>query len=402
MCRSAMPPTMKHDTEVLTPQLSRAVLSSLPSHIAVVDRDGVIVATNDAWDRFAEENGGGMGSCGVGCNYLHVCGANTAGAAGGACCTDDDTANAAARGIREVLEGRTELFQMEYPCHAPAEERWFLLSAAPMRRAEGGAVISHVNITLRKKAENALRDRAVELAQMARQLKKSNEELDQFAYITSHDLRAPLRGIANLSRWIEEDLADRVTPDARRLLDLLRGRVTRMEALIDGILEYSRVGRVSGGSERTDVGKLLAEIVDLLAPPVGARVEIAPNMPTIETERLRLQQVLMNLIGNALKHHDRPSQAVVKVSVRDVDRDFLEFSIADNGRGIAPQYHEKVFVIFQTLEARDKVESTGVGLSLVKKIVESEGGTIRIQSRGEGDGANFIFTWPKHVRRSGG
>jgi signal transduction histidine kinase len=395
-----MPPTMKHDYEVLTPELSRAVLSSLPSHIAVIDRAGVIIATNDAWDRFAEENGGG-GTCGVGCNYLLVCGANGAGAAGGACCTDDDTAGAAARGIREVLEGRTDLFQMEYPCHAPSEERWFLLSAAPMKRAEGGAVISHVNITARKKAENALRDRAVELAQMARQLKKSNEELDQFAYITSHDLRAPLRGIANLSRWIEEDLADRVTPDARRLLDLLRGRVTRMEALIDGILEYSRIGREAGRTERTDVGTLLAEVVDLLAPPIGARVEIAPNMPTIETERLRLQQVFMNLISNALKHHDRPSQAVVKVSVREAERDFLEFSVADNGRGIEPQYHEKVFVIFQTLEARDKVESTGVGLSLVKKIVESEGGTIRIESRGEGDGAKFVFTWPKHVRRSG-
>ncbi|HUR69663.1 MAG TPA: PAS domain S-box protein [Candidatus Thermoplasmatota archaeon] len=224
-------------------------------------------------------------------------------------------------------------------------------------------------------------------------LRASVKELDQFAYVTSHDLKAPLRGIANLSRWIEEDLGAAITPDSRAHLDLLRGRVQRMESLIDAILAYSRVGRVKAKPERVEVSKLLAETIDLLAPPDGFRVEVATPMPTLTTERLRLQQVFMNLIGNAIKHH--PDKARGRVEVRAVEHGRMwRFSVADNGAGIAPRYHDKIFVIFQTLEARDKVEGTGIGLALVKKIVEGNGGTIAVDSD-VGRGAAFQFTWPK-------
>jgi light-regulated signal transduction histidine kinase (bacteriophytochrome) len=223
-------------------------------------------------------------------------------------------------------------------------------------------------------------------------LARSNRELDQFAYIASHDLKAPLRGIANLSQWIEEDLADRMTDGAREHMALLRGRVHRLEALIDGILSYSRAGRGRGKVEVVDVGRLIAEVVELLAPPPGAVIDVAPGMPTVNAERVLLQQVLMNLIGNALKYAGGPA-ARVSVRARDAGASW-EFSIADNGSGIAAEYQERIWGIFQVLESRDKVEGTGSGLSVVRKIVVSRGGRAWVDSA-EGAGATFRFTWPK-------
>ncbi len=147
-------------------------------------------------------------------------------------------------------------------------------------------------------------------------------------------------------------------------MNLLRGRVHRMEGLIEGLLQYSRVGRIQVPSEMVKVEKLLAEIIDSLAPPSGFEVKVEPGMPAFVTEKLSLQQVFSNLISNAIKHN-RSESGHVKISVKELD-DFYEFSVADDGPGIAPQYHDKVFVIFQTLEARDKVEYSGIGLSLVK------------------------------------
>lgn len=258
-----------------------------------------------------------------------------------------------------------------------------------------GAVTVFTDITDRLRTENELRERADELARLAAQLQKSNKELDQFAYVTSHDLKAPLRGIANLSRWLEEDLGAKITPDSKEHLELLRGRVNRMEALIDAILEYSRVGRVKLRPEQVDVEAMLRETTDLLAPPPGFQVVVAPGMPSFTTERMRLQQVFMNLVGNAIKHHHDKPNGRVEVSAEDAGA-FWRFRVADNGPGIAPRFHDKVFVIFQTLEARDKVEGTGIGLALVKKIVESYGGAIRLDSDA-GRGATFEFTWPKRL-----
>jgi signal transduction histidine kinase len=238
------------------------------------------------------------------------------------------------------------------------------------------------------RAERALRAHRIALARVQR----SNEELDQFAYVASHDLKAPLRGIANLATWLEEDLAGAITPQAREHMTLLRGRVQRMEALIDGILQYSRAGRVGTGAERVDVGALLREIVELLAPPPTVAIVIGGDFPVLETERVPLQQVFLNLIGNAIKYTRRPD-AIIRVDGTVIDGTWT-FSVADNGPGIATEYHERIFGIFQTLEARDKVEGTGIGLSVVKKIVEARGGRVTLESAA-GGGATFRFTWPE-------
>ena len=231
-----------------------------------------------------------------------------------------------------------------------------------------------------------------EREQLIKALARSNQELDQFAYVASHDLKAPLRGIANLSQWIEEDLGDALTGDNKEQMALLRGRVHRMEALIDGILQYSRAGRMKAKPENIDTGVLVKEVIELMSPPRGMTVTVAPDMPSVKAEKIPLQQVFMNLLGNAIKHAGAGSP---RISIEWGDAGpFYEFTVGDNGQGIAPQYHERIFGIFQTLEARDKVEGTGIGLSVVQKIVEAKGGRVWVDSD-IGKGARFRFLWPK-------
>jgi len=218
------------------------------------------------------------------------------------------------------------------------------------------------------------------------------EELEQFAYVTSHDLKAPLRGIANLAGWLQEDLNGKLTEVTREQLELLRDRVKRMNALIEGLLDYSRIGRTEKSAESVDVAELLVEIVDSLSPPQEFSVDIAPDMPTLQTDRLQLYQVFANLISNSIKHHGS-DQGHVWIKVSDKG-DFYEFTIKDDGQGIAPQYHEKVFMMFQTLETKDYGTDTGIGLALVRKIVQEHGGSISLESD-QGKGARFRFTWPK-------
>ena len=255
------------------------------------------------------------------------------------------------------------------------------------------AVVSH-GLALgiqRRRSEETLRRRADELAALAAALERSNRELDAFAYAASHDLRAPLRGIANLAQWIEEDLQADLKDDTREMLQLMRSRMHRMEALIDGILQYSRAGRTHTAPERVPVGDLLHEIIDLLAPPPAARIELAGDLPVVISERLPLQQVFMNLLSNALKYGG-PAPTIT-VAARDAGA-FYEFSVTDDGPGIPPQFTERIWGIFQTLEARDKVEAAGIGLALVRKLVEAQGGRAWVESR-VGEGAAFRFLWRK-------
>lgn len=284
---------------------------------------------------------------------------------------------------------------------ADGSYRYFSARGVPIT-AEDSSIREWVGVCTdieeRKAAESAMKTRAEELtyltavlAQTNAALEKRNQELDQFAYVASHDLKAPLRAIANLSQWIEEDISDTLNEENRHQMNLLRGRVHRLEALIDGLLQYSRVGRIATAAEPVDVTAILAEVTNSLALPPDA-ITVGAGMPTLLTQRLPLFQVFSNLLSNAIKHHHRLDRQIT-ISVQNQGQ-FYEFAVADDGPGIAPEYHEKVFGIFQTLEARDKVENTGVGLAIVKKIVEAQGGRIWLESR-EGQGATFHFTWLK-------
>lgn len=224
------------------------------------------------------------------------------------------------------------------------------------------------------------------------QLRAANAELSEFAYVVSHDLKAPLRAIIQLSGWIQEDYAAILDADGQEMLALLVGRAHRMHDLIEGILAYSRVGRVKEREKEVDLEKLVAETISSLAPPAHIKTSTPGSLPTVCGERVRFRQVFQNLLSNAFKFMDK-SEGRVVIDCRETDA-YWEFSVADNGPGIAERYHDKIFQMFQTLASRDEYESTGVGLALVKKIVESWGGRIWLDSE-VGQGSTFYFTLPK-------
>jgi len=214
--------------------------------------------------------------------------------------------------------------------------------------------------------------------------------------VASHDLKAPLRGIASLAQWIEDDLGEKLSSEGRRYLQLLQSRIQRMDALIDGLLQYSRAGRVRNRIETVDIAAVLAEVLEMLTPPAGVNIEIAENMPVFETERVPLQQVLLNLVANAIKHSGR-RDTNVRIGVRDTG-DFYEFTVQDNGCGIPRQFQSRVWDIFQTLRPRDQVEGAGIGLALVKKNVEARGGRAWLESA-ESKGTAVYFLWPKRAEQ---
>jgi PAS domain S-box-containing protein len=236
-----------------------------------------------------------------------------------------------------------------------------------------------------------------EIERYAAELERSNQELDQFAYVAAHDLKAPLRVINNASRWLDEDLGDKLAGEDRENMTLLRNRVVRMEKLLDDLLEYSRVGKTDDARYKETVSgvTLIDDLLMLLAPPPGMTIRFADTFKTISVRRMPLQQVLFNLIGNAIKHHDR-DRGSVEIDVAETEAEF-RFSVRDDGPGIPQQFQEKIFEMFHTLRPRDQVEGSGMGLALVKKTIGRFGGTIEVQSENE-QGSEFIVIWPKKQR----
>jgi len=241
------------------------------------------------------------------------------------------------------------------------------------------------DITERKRAEERQ-------AQLLQEVKSVNKELKDFAYIVSHDLKAPLRGIKTLTDWLATDYADKLDENGKEQLNLLLNRVQRMHNLIDGVLKYSRVGRVKEEKVKVDLNGLVSEVIDMVAPPENIEITVENKLPVVECEQIRIMQVFQNLLSNAVKYMDKP-KGQVRIGCVEEDS-FWNFSISDNGPGIEEKYFEKIFQMFQTLTPRDEFESTGIGLTVVKKIIEMYGGRILVESE-VGNGTTFFFTLPK-------
>ena len=273
---------------------------------------------------------------------------------------------------------------------AQGEYRWFLSRANPFRDEQGHIVRwygTNTDITERKRMEGRLARHAVDL-------RRTNEELEQFAYVASHDLKAPLRGIENLVSWIEEDLEGSLDGDVKTNMDLLKSRVRRLESLLDDLLAYSRAGRADVAFSEVDTRALVEELTALVSPPEGFSIAASDDLPTLKAAKAPLTQALQNLIGNAIKHHDRPAGGHVWVDALPA-ADMVEFVVTDDGAGIPQEFRERVFGMFQTLKPRDEVEGSGMGLAIVRKLVERQGGKVWLTEGRKGRGLSVHFTWPK-------
>lgn len=266
----------------------------------------------------------------------------------------------------------------------PGRRRVFDCHCYPLGPRHVGLIFEDVTPRERMQAE---------LRRHVEDLERSNRELDEFAYVASHDLKAPLRDVHNLAKWIDEDVGDSLPEDSRRHLTLLGDRVVRMERLLDDLLEYSRAGRMFQGPEDIDVRNAVDEAVALASVPDGFVVEVTGDSPTVRGPKAPLGQIVRNLVGNAVKHHHRDAGRVtVAIALRG---EWLDIAVSDDGPGIAPEFHERVFGMFTTLRPRDELEGSGMGLALVKKLVEAHGGAVELDSA-PGRGTTVRFTWPRH------
>ena len=264
------------------------------------------------------------------------------------------------------------------------------LTISPIFKHDSNRILGVSTITRDITEHKQLESRQNELLQ---EFENINQELDDFARIVSHDLKAPLRGINTLAEYLSIEYRDQFDDKGKEFLRLLDQRARLMSALIDGILEYSQVGYLKEKLELTDLNNIVKKTVDIIAPPNNIRIHIEGKLPSIRCTKIRVQQVFQNLLGNAVKYMDKEKGEVKVACVPDGD--FWKFSVSDNGPGIKEKYFRKIFQMFQTLQPKTKSQSSGIGLALAKKIVEVYGGKIWVESK-EGKGSAFFFTLPKN------
>jgi PAS domain S-box-containing protein len=267
---------------------------------------------------------------------------------------------------------------------------YFSVTHKPFRDDSGeilGVLTLGIDITDRRIMEQHVEAKSEELA-------RSNKDLEQFAYVASHDLKAPLRAIEVIIEWLREDLEDYQEGDVQENLDLLGQRTRRLSRLLEDLLAYSRAGRKIGDVKHIHVDEFVKDISTLIAPPEGMQIITREGAPCLTTHHAALETVLRNLISNAIKHHPEPESGHIEISCED-QGDSVMISIADDGDGIPSKYADKVFKMFQTLKPRDETEGSGMGLAIVQRIIDWQKGRIWFEDNPAGKGVVFKFTWNK-------
>jgi signal transduction histidine kinase len=356
--------------------LVSSAVSTLPINFAILDDEGTIRHTNRAWREFGRVNDIDMRPETIGANYLEI----TAQA-------ETEAARTAAEGIAELLAGERELFEFEYPCHSPDEQRWFLMRAAAfLDDGQRYVAIAHFDITERYEYQ--------------RRLEASNEHLDQFADAVSHDLREPLRMVTSYLELLEERCGDDLDADAEEFLEFAVDGAERMQAMIEGLLAYSRAETRSEPFASVDLEAVLADVLadlDLRIEETDTEIT-AESLPTVRGDASQLRRLFQNLLDNAVEYSGEAPPRVTITATRAGEK--WEVSISDEGIGIDPAKTDQVFGVFERLHGQADHEGTGIGLALCRRIVERHGGEIWIEDDDHHDGATFSFTLPAATDRA--
>lgn len=392
VCWKALDTTVEHAARAALEEseaLNRAVLTGMPAIMAVLDQEGRIVSVNDAWREFAARNGGRHADGWVGESYLSHCGSE-----------EDSTREGAlaSAAIRDVLRGKRDMFELEYPCHSPDEERWFRMLVVPLRLASGGAVVLHVDVSPLHQAQESLAranstlETTVE--QRTRELRLALDELEMFTFTVSHDLRSPLRTLIGFSELVKEEAGERLEPQIKTHLERIKMGALRMNGYLDELLKLSHLTR----------GDLLVTPIDVTAMAREIGAEEARRAPdrhvefvvadglTLKADANLMRAVFENLIGNAWKY--TRTRETARIQVGSMVRAGVEvIYVRDNGVGFDMLFREKLFMPFQRLHQAREFEGHGLGLAAAKRIVLRHGGTLEADARPD-LGATFYLRVP--------
>jgi PAS domain S-box-containing protein len=231
--------------------------------------------------------------------------------------------------------------------------------------------------------------------QIELELINKNSELEEFTYILSHDLKAPVRQIKQLTKSIEEDFGSEFSEDCKETFELLTSRANKLNSLIDGILDYSRADYKNTEDQLVNLNLLVKDLIDNTEKPNNLKIEILNELPSVRANEVKMDQIFENLIGNAIKYMDKPN-GLIKIKVDDTASDLYRFEISDNGPGIEEKFLETIFNVFVTAHGSQRSDSTGIGLAVTKKIINAYGGQIGCNSV-VSKGSTFWFTWPKII-----
>ena len=346
-----------------------AAVDTLPINVAILDNEGTILYTNRAWKAFGKANDIEIRPDAIGVNYLEITER-----------AETETARTAGAGLSEIVSGERELFEFEYPCHTPERRRWFLMRAAQFTDGDRRYIaVAHFDITDRYEYQ--------------RQLEKSNERLQQFAYAASHDLREPLRMVTRYLQLLERRYGDELDGDAEEFIEFAVDGAERMKAMIEGLLTYSRVETRGESFEPVDLEAVLDDVLTDLGVQIDetdAAITVE-SLPTVTGDASQLRQLFQNLVDNAITYSGKQTPRLAISAMRDGDE--LIISVSDEGIGIEQEDADRVFEVFQRLHSQEEYDGTGIGLTLCKRIVERHGGEIWFEST-PGDGSTFSFTLP--------